>query len=104
MSSRIIPTRLTDEELTMLDAICRSKDRGDINRSEMLRLLIRREFTRRTEGTSKIRSADYCSEFRNGRPRRQEPKPMMHSFLMAAAKEECSNTPAADTVTDYRHD
>lgn len=92
MCSTLVTLRLNSDEATMLDAISKSKDRGDMNRSEMLRLLIRREFSRRTQGTSKVAPSEYSSEFRNGRPRRPQPKPMIHSFLMAEAKAECART------------
>lgn len=95
MCSTVITLRLNSDELSMLDAVTRSKDRGDINRSEMLRLLIRREFLRRTEGTSKVQASSYSSEFRNGRPRAQkEPRPMIEQFIMAEAKRELANTNA----------
>jgi hypothetical protein len=47
MASKIVPLRLTNIELEMLDAVSKSSVRGDLSRSETLRLLIHREYNRR---------------------------------------------------------
>lgn len=60
--------RLNTEELAMLDHVAESKERGDYNRSEIIRLLIRREFNRRTTGSSKVDHSDVATDFRIGRP------------------------------------
>lgn len=71
----IVPVRLNEDELVMLDMIRCSEDRGNLNRSEMLRLLIHREHLRRTAGRSKIPTRVVSSDFRVGRPRkRREPE------------------------------
>lgn len=49
MKSTVITLRLTDEELKMLDRIKLSSVRGDLSRSELLRLLLHREFRRRPD-------------------------------------------------------
>lgn len=66
--STVVMVRLNPEELRMLDTICKSKDRGDFNRSELLRLLIHREHARRTTGRSKVSDSDVLSDTRVGRP------------------------------------
>lgn len=63
----MIPLRLKPEEVEMLDKICRSEG-GSRNRSELLRLLIHREYGRRTRGRSTVAESAVSSEWRNGRP------------------------------------
>lgn len=52
----------------MLDACRSSKELGELNRSEFIRLLIRREGKRRTTGHSKVSTNEVMSDARNGRP------------------------------------
>lgn len=71
--SQIIHVRLTAEEVAALDHCCKSED-GDRNRSELLRLLILREFKRRTTGRSVVEDREVSSEWRVGRPRKSVDK------------------------------
>lgn len=64
MKSQIIPVRLRPHEVSMLNKICKSGVRGDLTRSEMIRLLIHREYTRRTQNTSVVAAGAYESESR----------------------------------------
>lgn len=66
--SFIVMVRFQPDELRMLDMVAESKERGDYNRSEIIRLLVRREFNRRTTGTSKVAHQDVATDFRIGRP------------------------------------
>lgn len=70
MSSEAIKVRLNAEEIAMLDLIRISESRGEYNRSEMLRLLIHREHSRRTTGKSVVAGSDVQSENRVGRPKK----------------------------------
>lgn len=67
MKSHMLTTRLNSEEYIALRKICKSNDRGDLNPSEMVRLLILREHNRRFKGTSKV-TTGINSELRTGRP------------------------------------
>lgn len=73
-TTTIVSVRLNDPELQMLDKIVASDTRGRLTRSEMIRLLIHREYNRRTAGTSKTEPALYQSDFRSGRPRKDKEK------------------------------
>lgn len=64
----IITLRLQADEVAALEKICQSKVRGDLNRSEMLRLLIRREYQRRFGGGGGVGGHEYSTECRQGRP------------------------------------
>lgn len=71
MPSRIIPVRLNTAEQEML-ATCQASDvRGDMNASELFRLLLHREYNRRVKGTSKVSPGAIASESRNGRPKKK---------------------------------
>lgn len=65
--SSVIHVRLTARELAALDH-CRSSEDGKRNRSELVRLLIMREFRRRTTGKSVVADSEVSSEWRVGRP------------------------------------
>lgn len=69
MKSSIQRVRLQPHETEMLALICESGDRGKLNPSEMIRLLIHREWTRRTTGKSAIQTNAVASDFRTGRPK-----------------------------------
>jgi hypothetical protein len=69
MQSKIIRVRLKPHELEMLSQILSSEERGKMNQSEMIRLLIHREFLRRTTGKSKVLGNAVSSDMRVGRPR-----------------------------------
>jgi len=72
MNSQVITVRLRSSEVAKLLRIKDSETRGDLNQSEMIRLLIHREHDRRFERTSQVAPANYQSEHRNGRPREQK--------------------------------
>jgi hypothetical protein len=73
--STIVPIRLKQDELRMLDMICRSQT-GSLNRSEKIRQLLVREFNRRATGYSSgalsgtTSQTTIMSESRIGRPAR----------------------------------
>lgn len=69
MKSTLVPVRLNAEEIAMLDACRVSKDHGELNRSEFLRLLIRREGGRRANGRSAVSTGTVMSDARTGRPK-----------------------------------
>lgn len=73
MKSTTVQVRFTDQELGMLDAVCESGERGKLNRSELLRLLVHREFLRRTTGKSAVEVSAISSDFRTGRPKNAKP-------------------------------
>lgn len=58
----------------------------------MVRLLIRREYNRRTQGTSQVKASDYAREFRIGRPKQKEARPMIEQFILAEAHRELAAT------------
>lgn len=71
----IVPARLRDDELMMLD-YCRNADGrsnvvATLNRSELIRLLILREYKRRTTQKSVVASKEYSTDFRTGQPRKR---------------------------------
>lgn len=68
--SQYIPFRVKDDEAEMLDTICKSESNGTLKRSEMIRLLIHREYKRRTTGKSVVKASEYSSDFRIGKPRK----------------------------------
>ena len=70
MASKIIGVRLNDDEQRMLLEICPSDRLGDMNPSELIRLLIRREHARRKTGRSAIEGKAVSTDYRTGRPRR----------------------------------
>lgn len=72
MGSKIITLRLNQAEQDMLAKVCHNPN-GDLNPSELLRLLLHREFTRRTTGKSVVPERAISSEWRNGRPPGQKP-------------------------------
>ena len=69
MKSTLVPVRLNAEEIEMLDKCRSSKELGELNRSEFLRLLIRREGKRRSTGRSVVGGNEVASDMRNGRPK-----------------------------------
>jgi hypothetical protein len=70
-----VPIKLNAEEFAMLNHCCNPRcdagGHGKINRSELIRLLIRREYLRRTTGKSVVKNADYSSDWRAGRPKKE---------------------------------
>jgi len=66
--STIITLRLNDVEIEALDAVTRSDLRGNLTRSETIRLLVLREWKRRSTGRSRVSSNEYMSDVRMGRP------------------------------------
>jgi len=75
-NSKIVALRLGPDEFEMLSKVKLSEVRGDLNNSEMFRLLLRREFERRFGG-GQVKSAQYSTEFRIGRPKEQPDLPCM---------------------------
>jgi len=67
--------RLRAEELAALDALGGSDILIAPNRSEIIRLLILREFRRRTTGRSVVTNTEVASDHREGRPRREQKSP-----------------------------
>jgi hypothetical protein len=67
MASKALQIRLRPDEWEMLTRVCE----GEVKRnpSEMMRLLLQREFYRRTTGKSVVPESAVCTEFRDGRPR-----------------------------------
>lgn len=63
----VICVRLNPDEVRKLERL--SKREGIENRSEVLRLLVLREYSRSAVGRSAIKGAEYATAFRNGRPR-----------------------------------
>jgi len=58
-------------------ARCRKNDvGGDVNNSEFFRLLLYRDYEKRFADGAKVPHRKISSEFRNGRPRRQQELPM----------------------------
>lgn len=74
MKSTTVQVRFTDQELGMLDQVCSSEDRGKLNRSELIRLLVHREYLRRTTGKSAVELSTISSDFRTGRPKNAKPE------------------------------
>lgn len=74
--SKIVAVRLGPDELDMLAKVKLSEVRGDLNNSEMVRLLVRREYERRFGG-GQVKAAQYSSAFRVGRPKDQPDLPCM---------------------------
>jgi hypothetical protein len=72
MKSTIIQVRLNDEELAMIDRVRQSNERGELTRSELVRLLLHREFHRRTSGRSVVSTNAISGEMRTGRPKKVE--------------------------------
>lgn len=68
--SQIIHVRLNAVESEALAYCCKSED-GNRNPSELVRLLLMREWRRRTTGRSVVQDKDISSEWRQGRPRRK---------------------------------
>lgn len=68
MKATIVTIRLQPREVEMLDRVRISKDEGERNRSEILRLLLHREYGRRTNGRSVVAGNAIASDMRNGRP------------------------------------
>lgn len=66
-TSKVVPVRLRADELKMLKFCCSSRD-GDLNVSELFRMLLHREYSRRKTGTSVVKHNTISSEWRNGRP------------------------------------
>jgi hypothetical protein len=67
--STIVPCRLRAAELAALDDIRTRVNGGEVNRSEMIRLLIIREHVKRTTGEqANVTGGMYYSDFRSGRP------------------------------------
>jgi hypothetical protein len=66
--SKILTLRLRDDEVEMLARCCRSEE-AQRNPSELLRLLLHREYYRRTTGKSVVAENTISSEWRTGRPR-----------------------------------
>ncbi len=73
--SFVVPVRLKAEELRMLDAIRGSDILLTANRSEVIRLLIRREWGRRNGGSSVVKGSEVATDFRTGRPSGQGKSP-----------------------------
>lgn len=65
-----VTIRLNQEEAEMLAKISSSASSGTYNHAEIIRLLIRREYMRRTQGTSKVKDSDIRSDVRTERPRK----------------------------------
>lgn len=55
----------------MVERVRKSAERGELTASELVRLLIHREFKRRTTGHSVVNTNDISGEMRTGRPRSQ---------------------------------
>jgi hypothetical protein len=66
MDSKPLALRLKPDEWEMLAHVCN----GEVKRnpSEMMRLLLHREYYRRTTGKSIVPDGTIATEFRNGRP------------------------------------
>lgn len=71
MDSKVIHVRLSAAEVDMLAKISSSRSDGDRNTSEVVRLLIRREYGRRTNGRSVVSWNEVASDVRTGRPASQ---------------------------------
>lgn len=67
--SKVLTIRLSPAELAMLDMVRRSDVRGDLTPSELVRLLLHREYNRR-QGLPAPTPAAYQTDFRNFRPRK----------------------------------
>jgi len=68
--SRVINVRLTPAESNMLDALLSSEKVGTLSVSEWVRMMIHREYGKRTNGKSKTSGSAYKSDVRTGRPSR----------------------------------
>lgn len=66
MKSQILHLRLQPDEWEMLSHVCGGEVKR--NKSEMIRLLLHREYYRRTTGKSVVPDGNIATEFRNGRP------------------------------------
>lgn len=71
MPSKILHVRLNDQEWAHLAHVCGGDQKR--NPSEMVRLLLEREFSRRTTGKSVVPENAIASDFRDGRPARLKP-------------------------------
>jgi hypothetical protein len=69
MKSRIVRVRLKDGEFQQMQQMCNSDERGKLNPSELIRLLLLREWKRRTTGKSAVSNNEIASDMRTGRPR-----------------------------------
>jgi hypothetical protein len=69
MKSRIVRVRLKDQEWEQMQQMCDSAERGKLNASELIRLLLLREWKRRTTGKSAVANNEIASDMRSGRPR-----------------------------------
>lgn len=72
MKSKPAQVRLTEDEWEMVRKILSSDDRGTLSVSEVFRLLLHREFKRRTTGRSAVAGHEISSDFRTGRPRKEK--------------------------------
>lgn len=68
----ILNVRLNQQEVSMLEHLlsARSHMSSRKNASELVRLLIRREYSRRTVGKSVVETGEYSTDARLGRRRR----------------------------------
>lgn len=69
MNSKRVTFRLTADEHKKLLDVCASEVRGDLQESEMFRLLLHREWNRR-HGLPKPEPKDYQAAHRMGRPKK----------------------------------
>jgi hypothetical protein len=89
--STLVPVRLRADEIHALDDIRQNVNGETLNRSEMIRSLIVREYVRRSTGKSEFKSAIISSDFRHGRPSNTNqppaiPLPTRKSALRRARK------------------
>lgn len=69
MSSKRVTFRLTPDEHAKLLEVCASEIRGELQESEMFRLLLHREWNRR-KGLPAPEPKDYQAAHRMGRPKK----------------------------------
>jgi len=71
-----VMTRFTEEEVGMLDRCCNAPLRGTLNRSEMIRYLVHREYERLTTKSKRrggpVPQRYISTDFRRGRPKKDK--------------------------------